>query len=75
MSTRKGHVKLPNRPHNHRNRHTKAERTPPYLRRDFWLNPINHFWETPTHTEAAKEYFRSKVEAMRQDLFKPNLTE
>lgn len=34
------------------------ERRPPYLREGFFREPANQFWETASHTEAAKEYFR-----------------
>ena len=36
----------------------------PYLKRDFWLNPSNHFWETPFHTPQAKAYHRDQVQVI-----------
>lgn len=36
----------------------------PYLKRDFWLNTANHFWESPIYTERAKEYFRSQLQTI-----------
>lgn len=30
----------------------------PYLRRTFWLNPSNHFWESDLYSEESKQYFR-----------------
>lgn len=38
-------------------RYYKVGKSHPYLRRSFWNNPTNHFWNNGSHTEQAREYF------------------
>jgi hypothetical protein len=32
----------------------------PYLRATFWMDPRNHYWETPHYTEAEREKLRER---------------
>lgn len=34
---------------------------PNYLKVTFWADPANQFWESPSHTEKSKEYFRKNL--------------
>lgn len=33
----------------------------PYMRKDFWNNPLNHFWEKDIYPEHVKEYYRAWI--------------
>lgn len=34
----------------------------PYLRKDFWANPLNQFWNTAMYSEASKRYFNESIQ-------------
>lgn len=36
----------------------------PYLRVDFWLNPLNQFWESAKYSEESKEYYRKQLQTL-----------
>ena len=38
----------------------------PYLKKDFWIQPINHFWENENYTEEGKEICREFVKGIKQ---------
>lgn len=40
---------------------TKDTLTHPYLKRKFWANPRNQFWENGNYSEKSKEYFRKAL--------------
>lgn len=40
----------------------------PYLKPQFWADPKNHFWESPSYTEEGKAYFRKNLEVMLSNI-------
>jgi hypothetical protein len=39
----------------------KSDRQHPYMKVEFWMNPLNQFWNTGMYTENAKAYFNSSL--------------
>lgn len=38
----------------------------PYLRAEFWNNPLNQFWNTDMYSDESKEYFNKWLNKMNE---------
>jgi hypothetical protein len=45
-------------------RSSSGDNRHPYLKRDFWLNPTNQFWNTGLYSQKSKDYFMESLQGI-----------
>jgi hypothetical protein len=43
---------------------SKGGKVAPYLRKEFWQQPSNQFWNSYLYSQASKEYFNDSISRM-----------
>jgi hypothetical protein len=44
-----------------RTKGTKGVMTQPYMKAEFWTDPVNHYWETDMYTKESKSILREWI--------------